>query len=135
MLLRNLFPVVVLLALTLAAGADDKVSLASVPPVVVRSYPQAGADNVNAALTQISFTFSKDMTDHTWSWSTLDEENFPKITGKPHYMADHRTCILPVHLEPGHIYAIWLNSNNFGNFKDKDGQSAVPYLLVFQTKP
>ena len=27
-----------------------------------------------------------------------------------------------------------LNSDNFGNFKDSDGQKAVPYLLVFETK-
>ena len=29
---------------------------------------------------------------------------------------------------------IWLNSLKFGNFKDADGKSAVPYLLVFETK-
>ena len=37
-------------------------------------------------------------------------------------------------IKPGKTYAIWLNSPKFGNFKDADGQSAVPYLLVFQTK-
>lgn len=37
-------------------------------------------------------------------------------------------------LKPGKTYAIWLNSKNFGNFKDTDGHSAVPYLLVFETK-
>ena len=44
-----------------------------------------------------------------------------------------RTCVLPVKLEPGKTYAIWLNSQKFGNFKDTDGRSAVPYLLVFRT--
>jgi RNA polymerase sigma-70 factor (ECF subfamily) len=42
---------------------------------------------------------------------------------------------LPVKLEPGKTYVIWLNSQKFGNFKDTDGKSAVPYLLVFETKP
>lgn len=37
-------------------------------------------------------------------------------------------------LEPGRAYGFWLNSQNFGNFKDKDGRSAVPYLFVFETK-
>jgi hypothetical protein len=38
-----------------------------------------------------------------------------------------------VKLEPRKTYAIWLNSGNFGNFKDTSGNSAVPYLLVFET--
>jgi hypothetical protein len=38
-----------------------------------------------------------------------------------------------VKLEPGKTYVIWLNSQKFRNFKDKDGQPAVPYLLVFET--
>ena len=51
-----------------------------------------------------------------------------------HYEKDKRTCAFQVKLEPGKTYAIWLNSEKFGNFKDADGRSAVPYLLVFQTK-
>jgi RNA polymerase sigma-70 factor (ECF subfamily) len=39
-----------------------------------------------------------------------------------------------VKLEPGKTYVSWLNSQKFGNFKDADGQSAVPYLLVFETR-
>jgi RNA polymerase sigma-70 factor (ECF subfamily) len=27
-----------------------------------------------------------------------------------------------------------VNSEKFGNFKDTEGRSAVPYLLVFKTK-
>ena len=38
-------------------------------------------------------------------------------------------------LAPGKTYAIWLNSENFGNFKDTAGHAAVPYLLIFKTKP
>jgi len=41
--------------------------------------------------------------------------------------------VLPVKLEPGKTYAIWLNSRKFGNFEDSDGRSAVPCLLVFRT--
>ena len=42
--------------------------------------------------------------------------------------------MLPVKLQPGRTYAIWLNSENFGNFKDTAGHAAVPYLLIFKTK-
>ena len=128
-----------------AAGAGDtaaaeeeadtnKPSLASAPAVVVRSVPQSGAATVDPATTEIRVTYSKNMQDGSWSWSTWGEENMPKTTGKPKYMDDKRTCVLPVKLEPNKFYAIWLNSNNFGNFKDTSGRPAVPYLLVFKTR-
>jgi RNA polymerase sigma factor (sigma-70 family) len=122
-----------------AAEADKNsgaatISLAAAPPVVVQTVPQAGAGNVDATITEIKVTYSKDMADGSWSWSTWGKDSFPKTTGKPRYLADHRTCVLPVQLQPGRTYAMWLNSSNFGNFKDTAGQTAVPYLLVFETK-
>jgi hypothetical protein len=116
-----------------AARADD-VTLESVPPVVVKTVPKAGTAEVDPKLTEIKVTFSKDMQDGSWSWATHSKESFPKLDGKPKYLADKRTCVLPVKLEPGKTYAIWVNSAKFGNFKDTDGRSAVPYLLVFKTK-
>ena len=116
-----------------AARADD-VTLESVPPVVVKTVPEAGAGEVDPNLTEIKVTFSKDMQDGSWSWTLLSKESFPKLDGKPKYLADKRTCVLPVKLEPGKTYAIWVNSEKSGNFKDSDGRSAVPYLLVFKTK-
>jgi hypothetical protein len=115
------------------ALADD-VTLESVPPVVIKTVPEAGTSEVDPKLTEIKVTFSKHMQDDTWSWSTLSKESFPKLDGKPKYLADKRTCVLPVKLEPGKTYAIWVNTEKFGNFKDTDGRSAVPYLLVFKTK-
>jgi hypothetical protein len=112
----------------------DEVTLESVPPVVVKTVPEAGGNDVDPKLTEIKVTFSKDMQDGSWSWSTLSEESFPQMNGKPKYLADKRTSVLPVKLEPNKTYAIWVNSAKFGNFKDISGQSAVPYLLVFKTK-
>ena len=117
-----------------AVSLSDDVTLASVPPVVVKTVPEAGANNVDPKLTEIKVTFSKDMQDGSWSWVTLSKESFPRMDGKPMYLADKRTCVLPVKLDPGKTYAIWLNSEKFGNFKDADARSAVPYLLVFKTK-
>ena len=92
--------------------------------------PPSGTSGVDSKLAEIRVTYSKPMTNGSWSWSTWGEENFPKTTGKPRYEADKRTCVLPVKLEPNKFYAVWLNSGNFSNFKDSGGRPAVPYLLV-----
>ena len=103
--------------------------------MVVKTVPESGSDNIDPATTEITVTFSKDMTDKSWSWSTASQKSYPEITAAPHYQDDKRTCVLPVALKPDTTYAIWVNSENFGNFKDANGKSAVPYLLVFKTRP
>jgi hypothetical protein len=42
--------------------------------------------------------------------------------------------VIDVKLEPKKTYVIWINTQKFVNFKDTDGNAAVPYLLVFQTR-
>src|SRR5262245_13796006 len=126
-------PVAAMAVLLAQSALSSEISLESAPPVVIRTVPVAGSENVDPALTEIQVTFSKAMQDGNWSWSTWNEENFPETTGKPRYLADGRTCVLPVKLQPGKFYATWLNSPKFTNFKDASGRSAVPYLLAFVT--
>jgi hypothetical protein len=108
-------------------------SIEQAPAVVIRTSPVAGTIDVDPATTRITVTFSKPMQDGSWSWTTWGEGTFPEMDGKPYYEADGRTCVLPVKLQPGRFYATWLNSQKFGNFRDAQGRSAVPYLLTFQT--
>jgi RNA polymerase sigma-70 factor (ECF subfamily) len=115
-----------------AKGAAKAV--ADAPPVVVKTVPQAGSDDVDLGLKEVRVTFSKEMTDQSWSWSTAPEGDDLPDSGKPYYDKDKQTCVLPVKLEPGKTYAVWLNSERFHNFKDAQGRAAVPYLLVFATK-
>ncbi|MBL9137957.1 MAG: Ig-like domain-containing protein [Verrucomicrobiales bacterium] len=114
-------------------AADATLNLDAAPPVVIKTFPIAGAVDVDPSLTQLSVTFSKPMADGSWSWSTWGDSTFPETTGKPSYLPDGRTCVLPVKLEPGRFYATWLNSEKFRNFKDSSGTPAVPYLLTFKT--
>lgn len=127
----------IIMAAVMMAGMSgllaQEPSIENAPPVVVRTMPMAGAQNVDPATTEIVVTFSKAMQDGSWSWSTLGQENYPETTGNPHYEADGRSCVLPVKLVPGKFYAIWLNSEKFKNFKDTQGKPAVPYLLTFVT--
>lgn len=120
------------LAFSAASGAD--ITLAGAPPVVVKTVPEAGAEGVDAKLAEIAVTFSKDMEEGGYSFVTLSKESFPALDGEPKYRADKRTCTLPVKLEAGKTYAIWLNTSKYDNFKDATGRAAVPYLLVFKTK-
>lgn len=110
-------------------------TVASQPPVVVETVPRAGTTDVDPDLKEIRVTFSKKMSDGGWSWSTAWKDSTPEFVGKPRYENDGRTCVARVKLEPGRTYGFWLNSANFGNFKDADGRSAIPYQLVFETKP
>lgn len=133
---RVLMPLVALIGsqCVYAIRADD-VTLESSPPVVIKTVPVAGADDVDPKLAEIKVTFSKDMKTDRWSWAMINKESFPKMDGDPKYLADKRTCVLPVKLEPGQTYAIWINSEKkFMDFKDTAGHSAVPYLLVFKTR-
>lgn len=118
----------------LARQQNSQVSSANVPPVVIQTFPESGAADVDTALTELRATFSKPMRDGSWSWTIWGEENFPETTGSARYLADGRTCVLPVRLKPGKLYAIWLNSEHHHDFKDREGQSAVPYLLIFETR-
>ena len=111
----------------------EEVTLASVPPVVVKTIPAAGSTNVSPDTSEIKVTFSKQMLDKTWSWSQLSDTTFPEVGAAPKYLDDGRSCVLEVKLKPNKTYAIWVNSQRHRNFKDADGRSAVPYLLVFET--
>ena len=123
------------LALIAPADANATYNVNNMPPSVVRTIPQAGAMTVDPGLKEIRVTFSKDMMTHEmWSWCSQTPETFPQSdTSAIRYLDDRRTCVLPVTLQPGKTYVLWINSQKFGHFKDLSAQSAVPYLLVFKT--
>ncbi len=127
-----------LIAVLASAGAalvgEETPSIETVQPVVVKTSPEAGSDDVNPNLKEIKVTFSKPMKDKSWSWSTAWQDSSPEFRGTPKYSKDGRTCTAQVKLEPGRTYGFWLNSNKFKGFQDAGGRAAVPYLYVFKTK-
>jgi len=118
-------------ALTHWATAQDIDNMA---PVVVKTVPEAGTKDVAPGEMEIKITFSKDMTDQSWSWSTAWQDSSPESIGKPHYDADHRTCIMKVKLDPNKTYGWWINSQRFHGFQDSQGHAAIPYFFVFKTR-
>jgi hypothetical protein len=124
-----------MLVVAALAQAVKEYSVKALPPSVVKTVPPAGATDVDASLKELKFTFSKDMMDGNWSVCQVSKEHFPESgVGKIHYLPDKRTCVMPVKLQPGRTYVLWLNLGRFQNFRDAEGHSSVPYQLVFETR-
>jgi Bacterial Ig-like domain len=104
------------------------------PPVVLDIVPKVGAVDVDPGLREIRVTFSKKMTDNSWSFTEGKSYAVPKPDGKIHYARDKRMRVMPVKLEAGKTYVLRINSERFRNFKDAEGRPALPYLVVFRTK-
>lgn len=135
MKLKTLFVIAataVLCAAALPAGHAQEID--AFAPVVVKTVPEAGTKDVPPGEYEVRITFSKEMTDQSWSWSSAWQNSDPKSLGKPHYEADHKTCVMKVKLEPGKTYGWWINSQNFHGFRDTQNHPAIPYLLTFRTK-
>ena len=81
------------------SAEQQEMSVAALPPVVVKTVPQAGDTQVDPSITEISGTFSKKMTTgKNYSWAGAEES---WVAGQPRWLADGKTCSLPVKLEPG----------------------------------
>ncbi len=114
--------------------AQDLSAFREFPPFVVKTTPAGGSTDVDPGLTEIRVTFSHEMMDGSWSVVQYTKDLFPEISGKIHYDKNQRTCVIPVTLQAGKTYALWFNTERFGNFKSKHVRSAVPYFLAFRTK-
>ena len=131
---------IVVLATACVAGAvglakAEQMSVKTMPPSVVKTVPQAGDIEVDPSTKEIRVTFSKDMmTKNMWSVCRVSDEAFPESNGKIHYLDDKRTCVIPVRLESGKTYILWLNTEKHDSFRDTENNPSVPYLLVFETK-
>ena len=126
-----------LLARPETTQAQQNITVATLPPVVVETVPRSGAVAVDPGLGEIRVTFSKAMmVENMWSWVIHTKETFPEIAGEVGYLGDGRTAFATVRLEPGRTYAIWFNSPDYRHnaFRDLQNNPAVPYLLVFQTR-
>jgi hypothetical protein len=130
----TLLKIAVIFALCGSAVACYGQTIEAMPPVVVKTVPEAGTKDVRSGEFELKVVFSKEMKDNGFSFvGPLAGATFNPV-GNPSFEADRKTCVWKVKLEPGKTYAYWLNSPKFQNFKDTKDHPAIPYLLVFQTK-
>ena len=138
-MIRNLvFGLVIVLVLARGAAAQEPAFDPELPPVVVKTVPAAGEKEVDSSLTEIRVTFDRPMqTENAWSW--IIHQNlgiYPGIKDgpDPRWEDDGRTCVLPVKLLPGRLYAVGANSFRHTGFRDLSGLVAVPFAWVFKTR-
>jgi hypothetical protein len=126
-----MFAVIVVMAggVSALSAEKEKLSVQSLPPVVVKTIPESGDTKVDPTITEIKVTFSKKMADG--GWSPVGETSW--MGRDIRYLPDGKTWVAPVTLEPGKTYAVWLNTEKFHNFTDTKGRPAMSYLLVFET--
>ncbi|MDI9630373.1 MAG: Ig-like domain-containing protein [Acidobacteriota bacterium] len=103
-------------------------------PTVTRLEPPAGATGVEPGVTTLRVTFDRPMAEG-WSWVTDPVAPFPEMTGEASQSADGRSAALPVRLEPGRTYVVWLNSAEYQGFRDQNGLVLPPFRWELTTRP
>jgi len=114
-----------------AEAGDSAVSPQSIP-VIVKTEPAAFDRDVPANLDKITVTFSRPMTDRSWSW-TGGGDTYPEVVGKIAYNDTQTVCTLPVKLHPGKVYWVGVNGPSYRNFKSAEGVPAPWYVILFAT--
>lgn len=115
-----------MISLVLSAG----VALAA-PPRVVLATPDNGDVNVDPALTEIRVTFDQPM-DTRGRSIVGGGDSFPEIAGHIRWIG-RTTIVIPVTLKPDHEYWLSINNQQYRNFANARGESAVPYPIRFST--
>jgi beta-lactamase regulating signal transducer with metallopeptidase domain len=115
-------------------GASDALKRKATKPMIVEINPKNGARDVDPGLTELRVTFNVPM-GPGFSWTGGPPEFPPMPEGKkPSWSADHKTCILPVSLQPGTTYRLGLNSPSHKNFQSAGGVPLDPIVYGFTTR-
>ena len=114
-------------------GASAALEAKTQLPKIVKLSPANGAKDVSPKLKELRVTFDVPM-GGGFSWCG-DGPQFPKFQeGKrPFWTEGGKTCVLPVKLEPGVEYEIWLNSESHKNFQTAGGVPLEPVHYTFKT--
>lgn len=115
-------------------GASRAVASRVRVPKVVEMEPENGAIDVDPAVKVLRVTFDIAMDTNSYSW-TRGIVEFPETPAgeRPRWSRDGKTCLLPVQLKSGTIYAAGLNSAHHKNLASKWGVPLEPVSYAFQT--
>jgi len=103
-------------------------------PKVLKTVPENGKNDVDPATAELRVEFDQPMRPGGRSIVNSSRGLFPELVGMPRWENGGRTFIWPLKLEPNTDYWLSINSTRFTNFRSRDGESAVPYPIVFSTR-
>ncbi len=121
------------LAKAFAESAARAVAAAAAAPKVVRLVPENGAKDVDPALRAIVVTFDRPMLDKAWA-VVGGGPRFPKLAGPPSYDATRKVLTIPVELQPGTAYELWLNRGQYDSFQSEGGVKLASVHVTFETR-
>ena len=102
-------------------------------PKIVSMTPANGAQDVSPSLKELRVTFNMPMGGgFSWTGSGPEYPTVPEGKGAS-WTEDHKTCVLPVELQPNQQYRLGLNSRSFKNFRSAQGVPLVPVVYTFKT--
>jgi len=111
-------------------------TVTSSPPVIVlRTFPENDAKNVDPKTEFIRVRFSRAVSSEDYAFVESDKGEKIVPAGEPRFEDGNTLCILPVKLQPGTTYAVGINSDKIKGFRSaSDANVAVtPYPLRFTT--
>lgn len=115
-------------------GASDELKRMAATPQIIALDPKNGTTDADPKLSEIRVTFNVPMGEGcSWTGGGAD---FPTIPDgkRPYWTDDHKTCVLPVSLEPGKTYHFGLNSPSHKNFQSSGGVPLNPVRITFTTR-
>ena len=107
------------------------VAVPATPPVVVSTFPAAGAAVAGGTLV-LKVTFDQNMDGATWGYAKGDAGDYPECLAKPRLLSDERTFVLLCRTLRGKSYSVRLNSGD-GGFTSVGRRTATPFELQFTT--
>lgn len=134
--------ILVLAAITILSGCggtsdappERKTGPDTEAPQVIKCFPPNHSQDVDPAIDKIFVVFNEEMMPGSFAWAYTYIEKFPQKTGEPYFTDNFTKSVLHVKLEPGKEYEIWINSESLAYFKDKNGNSAIPFRWTFKTR-
>jgi hypothetical protein len=102
-------------------------------PKVVSLLPAATATGVDPGLKALAVTFDRPMQDGSWA-VVGGGPKFPKIAGRLSYDAARKVLTIPVELQPGTSYEMWLNRGKYDSFRSEDGVPLASVHWTFTTR-
>jgi hypothetical protein len=100
---------------------------------VVSTTPPNGAKDVPISLEVISVVFNRPMSRTSVGFVMESDQTALAATGRASFDDMGRMVSLPVKLELGRDYVVWINREEQLGFKDISGKPAAPFRLSFST--